>query len=79
MERDKANRNLILKGTARMAKRKIFYWDGKPGTAPGTAPDEYLVWDCDANAPMPGWYWGGPVDPHGPFATKQAAQANKGD
>lgn len=56
----------------------IFYWDGKPGSLATLAPDEYLVWDCDQNAPVPGWYWRtSPAgDPMGPFATEAEASAD---
>jgi hypothetical protein len=60
-----------------MKRKPIYYWDGKPGTAPGCAPDEYLVWDCDNNKSLPGWYVGGPSDPLGPFDTEMKARQVK--
>ena len=56
---------------------EIIYWDGKPGSIPELAPNEYLVWDCDNNKPMPGWYIleSGLIDPIGPFLTWQQAAA----
>ena len=58
----------------------IKYWDGRPGSLPGLEPDEYLVWDCDANMPLPGWYrlrGKSMIDPIGPFKTEQEARGQR--
>lgn len=62
---------------------EVFHWDGEQGTAPTTEPDEYLVWDCDKNEPMPGWYWWPcfpgclpDSEPSGPFASYKEALAD---
>ena len=60
---------------------EIVYWDGKPGSIPGLQSDEYLVWDCDRQEPMPGWYRleTGLIDPIGPFDTEAEARPRSGD
>lgn len=38
---------------------EVFYYDGKPGTAKGTEPDEYLTILCgeEGAEEQPGWYY----------------------
>lgn len=59
---------------------EVFHWDGKPGSLASLEPDEHLVWDCDKNEPMPGWYWWAcnpgclpDGEPSGPFSTAEGA------